>query len=319
MHPGDKMTARSALLSALYGLTPTDFENVVYDLVSAAGLRNPVWRTPGADGGRDIEGDYPVIDFSGYHSLIHWYVECKRYDKSVDWPTVWAKIAYAENHRADCLLFVTTAALSPQCKTELTTRNAQRRRPEIRFWDATVIEQILLRYPSVLIKHGLSKDPRLAAISFLSLAQQSSKVTQSAYGLSETLSQENPALEAAAALSELLTVRMRDVETSGKMRVARFDRRQDEYEWLTASGDLSQLEQCDRYGLRAVLSLIRHITATKLMSVVVSGDGIRITCPATRVAGSAVLNLLTEVAMWGELELRIDGPTVIIQPRSIDG
>jgi hypothetical protein len=54
------MPAPGTLLKSLHDLSPRQFENVVYDLVSAAGLRNAVWRTPGADGGRDIEGDFPT-------------------------------------------------------------------------------------------------------------------------------------------------------------------------------------------------------------------------------------------------------------------
>lgn len=49
-------------------MPPTSFENLVYDLASSAGLRNAVWRTPGSDEGRDIEGEITTIDFSGYYA-----------------------------------------------------------------------------------------------------------------------------------------------------------------------------------------------------------------------------------------------------------
>jgi hypothetical protein len=156
-----------------------------------------------------------TTDFSGFHAVTKWYVECKRYDSSVDWPTVWEKIAYADNQGADYLLVVTTASLSPLCKTELASWNARRRRPVLRFWEGVNLEQMLLHYPGVLVKYGLVADTKLVPASFMALAQQLSKVVQAAYGVSEVAEQENPALEAASALVELLTVRIRDAESGG--------------------------------------------------------------------------------------------------------
>lgn len=313
------MTTRGTLLHALQALSPTHFENVVYDLVSAAGLRNPVWRTPGADGGRDIEGDYPIIDFSGFHTAVRWYVECKRYEKSVDWPTVREKVAYAENHEADCFLIVTTAALSPQCKSEVSTWNAQRRPPQLRFWDATDLESILGRYPAVLVKHGLSKDPTLAAASFVSLAQQSSKVVQAAYGVSIHAGQDNPALEAASALSELLTIRLRDAETAGTSSNTSFQHEQDSYVWMKTTGDPAVLSCFDRYGLRALLSLIRHITGIKELPVSATDTSLAIKTQSLLAQTESAVKLINEVALWGDVEVRIEGETIIIRSRATRG
>jgi len=156
-------------------MLPTSFENLVYDLASSAGLRNAVWRTPGSDEGRDIEGEITTIDFSGYYATTKWYIECKRYSTSVDWPTVWQKIAYADSHSADYLFIVTTAHLSPQCKTEISRWHGDRRRPAIRVWDAANLEQILLQHPRVLIKYaaipGRQSHPVLILISPLAFRQ----------------------------------------------------------------------------------------------------------------------------------------------------
>ena len=313
------MAKRAALLKALHDMTPTAFENVVYDLVSSAGLRNAVWRTPGADSGRDIEGDYPIVDFSGFHTIVRWYVECKRYEKAVDWPTVWEKIAYAENHSADCLLIVTTAPLSPQCKTEISKRNAERRRPQLRFWDATNLEQVLLRYPTVLVKHGLSKDPRLKAASFVSLAQHSSKVVQAAYGVAETAGHDNRPLEAAAALSELLTVRLRDAENAGRPSKASFVPTQDGYPWVKISGDPTVLERFDRFGLRAMLTLLRHVTGAKELAAVLEGKSVTLNVSSNWLTGTAGSGFLIEVATWADVEVRIDGAKIVITARDYHG
>jgi restriction endonuclease Mrr len=76
------------MLEKIKKLEPRRFENLVFDLVQIIGLENVVWRTPGADGGRDIEGDMEVRDMSGGLVLQKWFVECKRYRASIDWPTV---------------------------------------------------------------------------------------------------------------------------------------------------------------------------------------------------------------------------------------
>jgi hypothetical protein len=107
----------------LKALTPQEFENFAYDLLLLSGMRNLVWRTPGADGGRDLEGEFSTIDFSGDHATQRWYIECKRYKSAIDWPTVHEKLAIAENHRADFLLFVTTSNFSSPCRDEVDRRN----------------------------------------------------------------------------------------------------------------------------------------------------------------------------------------------------
>lgn len=56
-------------------LSPTEFENLIYDLMVAKGMVNVVWRTPGADGGRDIEADSIHRDISDALGFSKWYIE----------------------------------------------------------------------------------------------------------------------------------------------------------------------------------------------------------------------------------------------------
>ena len=60
---------------------------------------NAVWRTPGRDSGRDIQGEWFVEDLSGHIGRQVWYIECKRHKSSVSWPKVWEKISFAEIRR----------------------------------------------------------------------------------------------------------------------------------------------------------------------------------------------------------------------------
>lgn len=142
-------------------LTPSDFENMIFDLVQALGLKNVVWRTPGRDGGRDIQGEWFVEDLSGHIASQIWYVECKRYTTSVSWPTVWEKISYAESNAADVLLFTISSSLSPQAVDEVNKWNAQRKSPIIRILNGADIEKKLRLYPLIAIKYELCQDPRI--------------------------------------------------------------------------------------------------------------------------------------------------------------
>src|SRR5882762_11897463 len=106
-------TRKLPKIRTLLNLTPTEFENLIFDLMVTRGMTNVQWRTPGADGGRDIEAATTELDFSGAQVIRKWFIECKRYEKSVDWPTIYSKISYAESHQVDFLLLCTTATFSP--------------------------------------------------------------------------------------------------------------------------------------------------------------------------------------------------------------
>src|ERR1700688_1987008 len=117
---------KSSLVASLKRLAPHEFENLSYDILFLSGVQNLRWRTPSADGGRDLEGDLPVVDFSGETVRQRWYIECKRYSRSLNWPIVYEKLTIAINHTADYLLFITTSNFSPQCRDEVQRHNEKR-------------------------------------------------------------------------------------------------------------------------------------------------------------------------------------------------
>jgi len=310
------MYVHGIIISQLKALPSAGFENLIYDLVLASGLRNAVWRTPGPDGGRDIEGEFLTVDFSGHHTMTKWYIECKRYSNALDWPTVWEKIAYGDNHRADYLLIVTTTHLSPQCKSEISLWNTNRRRPVVRSWDEGNLEQVLLRFPVVLLKHGLSDDERAIPPSFLSLASQTSKVVQSAYGAAEIAGYNDAALDAASALSELVTVRMGDIEAHyGYVRYP-LNPVDDLYDWLQIKGDAANLRHFDRYGLRAFLALVRHVWSVLNLTLASTGPGaLRLSFEKEGWPNVAAERFLAEVAIWGDLEMRWEKTDLVVESR----
>lgn len=296
------MAASPTLLDQLRKVTPTTFEHITYDVLVSAGLRNAVWRTPGADGGRDIEGDFPATDLSGALHLQRWYIECKRHAATLDWPTVYGKIAYAANQDADFLLLVTTAHLSPQCKSEISAHEASRRTPRIRAWDATSIERAVSQFPQVLIKHGLFAPEKQIIEGILPLSLAVSRACQAAYGEASGGSP-SPALEFAAAIGELLWVRV-DSATKGIVLSAdAFDSTDDSYPWFTVDAGID-LSVIDRHSLRALLTAFRYVTGAKTVSIKARSTG---TMRAVRLHtsdgrwpcnGNHADSLLREVAFW---------------------
>jgi hypothetical protein len=139
----------------LLALNYTQFENLVFDLVQLLGLKNCVWMTPGRDGGRDIQGIFSSLDFSKSMRFEKWYIECKKYKSTVDWPTIWQKISIADVHKADLLLLVTTAEISPQAKNEIDQWNNTHRYPKVRFWDIHSLIRNLHYFPILSAKYNL--------------------------------------------------------------------------------------------------------------------------------------------------------------------
>ena len=304
------------VLDKLKALSPRQFENLVFDLIAANGMQNLRWRTPGSDVGRDIEGDLWNSDFAGQSRLERWYVECKRYDKAVDWPTVREKLAYAENHGADFLLFVTTSSLSPQCLDEVNTRNARGDRPHIRNWAGHDLVTRLGHEPKIPLKYALTAYARAAPKSFFSLSLELAKITQAAYAAHQFGSEPRRALEAGAAIAELMTWRMNDLEQFGKFVPQDFRAPDDVYSWLKIDAARSSFP-VDRSGLRAIICLWRlllrahsiHLRAEDADTIMLTAEGNK-TKPA-----AAAHRLLAEVCFWSDLEFNIKGTSISLTRR----
>lgn len=244
-------------------LNPTEFENLIFDLTQSLGLKNAVWRTPGRDGGRDIQGEWYVEDLSGYVGHQVWYVECKRYELSVSWPTVWEKISFAESNAADVLLFTVSSSLSPQAVDEVNKWNEQRKRPVIRFWNGFDIEKKLRLFPLIAIKFGLSPDARIeiggALLPVVNILLKYSIAAHSAEVFETASSSKNTVLYS---LAELISARLSEIETDGVFSKEIFREARDSFEWLENSEVLERM-QIDRYSIRAIACYLKDILKDK--------------------------------------------------------
>jgi hypothetical protein len=261
------------LLQRVSVLEPTSFENLTLDLLRAAGFRNLVWRTPGADGGRDIEGEQTITDLSGTDFRQRWYIECKRYNSSIDWPTIWKKIAYADSQGADFLLLVTNSQPSPQCETEIRTWNEGRRRPGLRVWRGYDIPMYLRLNENVAVAHGIARDTLTTSSFAIEFASALSKLAQAAHGAWVFEANPEIPLVSAATLAELFHQRLQSLSHHGRFVTGAKLRDIRDWPWLAVTGEVHRQEEV---GFRAVVSAIRHVLQADRMECVISEETSRI-------------------------------------------
>ena len=228
-------------------LSPAELENLSFDLLLKLGIKNLVWRTPGRDGGRDLQGEFFIEDISGFTNRQSWYVDCKRYNTSVSWPVVWEKISYAESNSADALLIVTTTSLSPQAVDEVNKWNEKRNRLAIRFWNSVDLESRLKPYPEISIKYGLANNPEESkGLAILPLTRILLKYSNSAhschvFGYGQGAD------------------RLNDFDRDNSLSIYPYKSKEDSFDWIRGDEIIETLG-FDKYAFRALSSYVYEIT-----------------------------------------------------------
>lgn len=252
----------------IVGLSPTELENLSFDLLQKLGMKNLVWRTPGRDGGRDLQGEFFVEDISGFTNCQTWYIDCKRYKKSVSWPTVWEKISFAESNSADILLIITTSSLSPQAVDEVNKWNNKKNGLVIRFWNSVDLETHLNLYPEIQIKYGLSNNPdNSKALAILPLTRILLKFSNSAQSchVFENGKKETK-LNVVYSISELIASRLAELDRNENISVSKFTVSEDSFEWLKGGSVIERLG-LDKYAFRALSSYLYAIGSEEELNI----------------------------------------------------
>lgn len=292
-----------SILDKLKALDPRLFENLSYDLLIQSGITNLVWRTPGADRGRDLEGEKPVIDFSGTGFTEKWYIECKRYESSIDWPTVFGKLSYAMSNGADYLLMITTSNLSTNCVDEVNNWNRMHKYPKIRWWPGYYLENSLQLFPSILLKYGLALNQPIVPPAFLELAQTVAKATAAAMGRDslESTDQENLELTFAGTLAELMQAKMLQYELEGRISPSPFKADIDGFE---CDNYAEKLYSVDKYALRAILAFVHMIKKCGTINVdSIQQDRSFIIDADVSMQPKSDIELLNLVAFWESFQV----------------
>lgn len=102
-------------------LSPTQFEELCFDLLMELGFRKLIWRQGGSDSGRDIQGTREVI--SGLLEPFEetWFFECKHYHSGVSPEALNSKIAWADAERPKHLVFFISSYITNNARTWLAT------------------------------------------------------------------------------------------------------------------------------------------------------------------------------------------------------
>jgi hypothetical protein len=302
---------RSTLVGELKRLQPQEFENLAYDLLFVSGLQNLRWRTPSADGGRDLEGELPTVDFAGEHAVQRWYVECKRYAKSINWPTVYEKVAVAANHDADFLLFVTTANFSAPCRDEVQKHNSKPHNVQIRLWPFYRLENLLAVHGQIAIKYGLVQKPEALHFDFEKVVLELTKLAQSTYAAAAFGSAVQDRLEILAAFTELLSTRIDDVKRFGRFVTRPFKPSRDSYDWCTPYP--LEASNFDQTSLRALLACIRAILKVPALNCSIT-DG-EISVSGNSVSDLIQSPLLMLVSTFGLIDAELVGERLVLKSR----
>lgn len=225
---------------SLDGLSPTNFENLCFDIIRGMAFQNPTWRTPGVDGGRDIEAWRTTVDPTFFSNQEKWFIECKRYNTAINWPTIHEKIAHAEALDADYLFLMTTSSASPTSIDRLIAWNALNKRPRVRFWGGhDILAHIEIRN-ELILKYGLG-GTRADTFSFSGVSLEMAKIISTIHSLSYFRRDTTTALEYANALARCWAERVAQVQNSGAFFSFPKDLAADDFTELFSISDRRQL------------------------------------------------------------------------------
>lgn len=309
--------AKTAKALSLDSLSPTQFENLIFDLMVLRGMSNVQWRTPGADGGRDIEGQTSVTDFSGYQRTENWYMECKRYKTSISWPIIYEKIAHADAASADVLLMCTQSTFSPAAITRVREWNQKHGSLKIRLWPKHDLELRLGEHPDLCVKYGLSaaSDQPGGTVTQLSLTMFKALTS---YCASQEMKGAMPdrMLEAARAISSLIHKKIEDIELSGRIRTSGLKTESEAFVDIQATPS----SQLDLHGVRAYAHLLAALTLSRVK--VESQDDS--TCALEVEAGGKIEELIgrygptfSSICFWSNFDSKVSNNQVILTQREV--
>ena len=148
------------------GLSPTDFEEFCFDLLSEVGFVNLDWRkgTPKdsspADHGRDIVGSVERTDMDGHRFDETWFIDCKHYDRGVPPKALEGTIAWAQAERPSTVLFIASGYFTNGAKDWIARYVEQNRPPfRIRTWERPQLRRLLADHLDIAFRHDMQTRP----------------------------------------------------------------------------------------------------------------------------------------------------------------
>ncbi|TDE26463.1 restriction endonuclease [Actinomadura sp. 6K520] len=142
-------------------LSPTDFEDFCFDLLSEIGFINVDWRkgTPlnasPSDRGRDIVAHLERHDVDGYRYTESWFVDCKHYERGVPPEALQGAITWAQAERPSTVLFIASGYITNGAKDWIADYERTRPPFRIRVWEMPQLRRLLLKHMDVAFNHDV--------------------------------------------------------------------------------------------------------------------------------------------------------------------
>jgi hypothetical protein len=147
------------------GLSPTDFEEFCFDLLSESGFANVDWRkgTPKdaspADRGRDIVAEFERSDIDGHTYPETWFVDSKHYERGVPPDALQGTLAWAQAERPDVVLYIASGYFTNPAKDWMAEYRKNSRPPfRIRTWELPQLRRLLADHMDVAFRHNVETE-----------------------------------------------------------------------------------------------------------------------------------------------------------------
>lgn len=144
------------------GLSPTDFEEFCFDLMSEIGFSNVDWRkgTPLAsspsDRGRDIVARKALRDIDGHEFEERWFVDCKHYKRGVPPDALEGTLAWASAQRPAVVLFIVSGYLTNGAKDWIADYQRGNQPPfRIRVWERPQLLRLVEKNLDLAFRHDV--------------------------------------------------------------------------------------------------------------------------------------------------------------------
>lgn len=146
-------------------LTPTQFEEFCFDLLSECGFSNVDWRkgTPKdsspADRGRDIVAEIEREDVDGHRYRETWFVDCKHYERGVPPEALAGTVTWAQADRPSTVLYIASGYFSNPAKDWI-TRYLEHGNPpfRIRTWELPQLRRLLVCKLDIAFRHDVQTE-----------------------------------------------------------------------------------------------------------------------------------------------------------------
>jgi hypothetical protein len=157
----DELSSQTLGAIKFDALSPTDFEEFCFDLISASGFSNVDWRkgTPKnsspSDRGRDIVAELERVDVDGHTYRERWFIDCKHYERGVPPEALQGTITWAQAERPDTVLFIASGFFSNGAKDWIAQFQDTRPPFRVRTWEAPQLRRIVADHLDVAFRHNV--------------------------------------------------------------------------------------------------------------------------------------------------------------------